>query len=222
MRRLRAVLSAYKHHRIMPQIYLISPPKIDLETFSLCLEKALKTGLVPVFQLRLKDYSSEETKKIARHLKEICHKNKCLFLMNDSLQIALDIGADGVHLGAEDGSILEARKKSPQNFIIGASCYDSRHLAMEAGEQGADYISFGAFFQSKTKNSRGAPTIEILEWASEMLNLQITAIGGITDQNCHSLVKAGADFLCVISYVWDHPEGEEVAIKNLAKAIEKK
>jgi thiamine-phosphate pyrophosphorylase len=110
-------------------------------------------------------------------------------------------------------------QNSPKNFVIGASCYDSKHLAMEAGEQGADYISFGAFFETQTKISRGKPTVEILNWASEILNLPIVAIGGINDKNCVELVKNGADFLAVISYVWQHPEGVEVAIKNLHQQL---
>ena len=104
-----------------------------------------------------------------------------------------------------------------QNFLIGASCYDSKHLAMEAGEQGADYLSFGAFFESKTKKSRGNPSLEILEWSNEILNLPTVAIGGITADNCAPLVKSGADFLSVISYVWDHPEGEEAALIKLSQ-----
>jgi thiamine-phosphate pyrophosphorylase len=205
----------------MSQIYLISPPKIELKAFSQCLEKALKTALVPVFQLRLKNYSNEEIAKISRELKRICHDNNCLFILNDLLQIALEVGANGVHLGAEDGLISLARKKTPQNFVIGASCYDSRHLAMEAGESGADYISFGAFFPSKTKQSRGNPTVEILQWSREMLDLPIVAIGGINDQNCSSLVGSGADFLSVISYVWEHPQGEVEALQKLHSAMEK-
>ena len=206
----------------MAQIYLISPPKIELKIFSQELEKALKTALVPVFQLRLKDYSNAEVKKISQELKKICHANNCLFLLNDSLEIALDVAADGVHLGVDDGSIKLAREKSQKinpNFIIGASCYDSKHLAMEAGEQGADYISFGAFFESKTKKSRGEPTVEIVEWCNEILNLPIVTIGGITDQNCHSLVKAGADFLSVISYVWENEEGVKKALVKLNHAM---
>ncbi len=202
----------------MPQIYLISPPQIDLKTFSSRLENALKTSLVPTFQLRLKNYETAELKQIATELKKICHANNCLFLLNDSYEIAADIGADGVHLGVEDGSISLVRKKSPENFVIGASCYDSRHLAMEAAEQGADYLSFGAFFESKTKKSRGNPTTEIITWCREMMNLPIVTIGGINDQNCASLVKAGADFLSVISYVWDHPQGEVVALQKLHQA----
>ena len=201
----------------MSQIYLISPPKIESKTFLPRLEKALKTNLVPVFQLRLKEYSNSELTQIAKEIKKICDNNNCLFLLNDSLEIALDICANGVHLGAEDGSILSARKNSPENFLIGASCYDSKHLAMEAGEQGADYLSFGAFFESKTKKSRGNPSLEILEWSNEILNLPTVAIGGITADNCAPLVKRGADFLSVISYVWDHPEGEEAALIKLSQ-----
>ncbi len=206
----------------MAKIYLISPPKIELESFSIELEKALKTGLVPVFQLRLKDCSQIEIKQSAQKLQKICRANNCLFLLNDSVEMALEIGADGVHLGVEDGSIKIARQKAQKinpGFVIGASCYDSKHLAMEAGEQGADYVSFGAFFDSKTKKSRGKPTLEILQWCSEITNLPIAAIGGINDQNCTSLIKAGADFIAVISYVWDHPQGVEVAVKKLAAVL---
>ncbi len=206
----------------MTQIYLISPPKIELKDFSAELEKALKTTLVPVFQLRLKGYAKSEVKKIALELQKICQANKTQFIVNDDVELALEIGADGVHLGVEDGSIKVAREKSQKinpNFVIGASCYDSRHLAMEAGEQSADYISFGAFFESKTKQSRGKPTLEILEWANEITNLPIVAIGGINAQNCKTLVEAGADFLAVISYVWENEKGVEQALKKLDAVI---
>lgn len=208
----------------MTQIYLISPPKIELKNFSQELNKALKTGLVPVFQLRLKDCEKSEIKKISEELKKICHANNCLFVLNDFVDLALEISADGVHLGVEDGSIKIAREKSQKlnpKFLIGASCYDSKHLVMEAGEQGADYVSFGAFFSSKTKQSRGKPTTEIIKWCNEFVNLPITAIGGINDKNCAPLVKAGADFLAVISYVWDNPNGASEALKKLDAAIKK-
>ncbi len=199
----------------MTSIYLVSPPQIELESFSLRLQHALKTGLVPAFQLRLKGYDSQEVKKISQELKKICHDNNCLFLLNDFYEIAWDVGANGVHLGSEDGSISLVRKKSPKDFVIGVSCYDSKDLAMRAGEQGADYLSFGTFFPSKTKNSQGKPTTEILTWCDELINLPTVAIGGINEKNCHELVKAGADFLAVISYVWDNPLGEVEAVKVL-------
>ena len=203
----------------MAQIYLISPPQIELKDFSLNLDKALKTGLVPVFQLRLKNYSPLEIKNFSREIKKICDNNNCLFLLNDFYEIALEIGASGVHVGIDDKKISQIRQNSPKNFVIGASCYDSKHLAMEACEQGADYISFGAFFETKTKISRGKPTFEILNWASEILNFPIVAIGGINDKNCGELIKNGADFLAVISYVWQHPQGVEVALKNLHQQL---
>ena len=203
----------------MAQIYLISPPQIELKDFSLKLEKALKTGLVPAFQLRLKNYSPLEIKNLSQEIKKICDDNNCLFLLNDFYEIALEVRASGVHVGIDDKKISQIRQNSPKNFIIGASCYDSKHLAMEAGEQGADYISFGAFFETQTKISRGKPSVEILNWASEILNLPIVAIGGINDKNCIELIENGADFLAVISYVWQHPSGAEVAIKKLHQQL---
>ncbi len=203
----------------MTKIYLISPPNIELKSFSSRLSSALQTGLVPVFQLRLKGYNKNEIIKISQELKKICEQNNCLFILNDDYEIALGIGADGVHLGVQDGSIKMVRKNSTKNFVIGASCYDSRHLAMEAAEQGADYLSFGAFFPSKTKKSPGNPTTEILQWCNELINLPTVAIGGITDKNCGSLIKTGVDFLAVISYVWDHSQGEAEALNKLDLAL---
>ena len=203
----------------MTQIYLISPPKIELKSFSKRLENVLKTGLVPVFQLRLKDYEKNEIVKIASEVRKICEQNNCLFLLNDFWQIALEIGAAGVHLGEEDGLVSEVRKKSPKNFVIGASCYNSRHLAIEACEQGANYIAFGAFFPTSTKLAKTKAEIEILNWANEMLDLPTVAIGGINADNAEPLVKAKADFLAVISYVWDNSAGEVMALKKLNEKI---
>lgn len=206
----------------MTKIYLISPPEINLKEFSKRLDNALATGLVPVFQLRLKNYLSQEIVAIAKELKKICHESNCLFILNDFCDLALEIGADGTHLGTSDGKIKLARKKADElakGFIIGASCYDSKDLAMIAGEDGADYLSFGTFFPSKTKNSQGKPKSEILTWCDQLINLPTVAIGGINDQNCHDIVKAGADFIAVISYVWQHEEGEAKAIQKLSAAI---
>ncbi len=203
----------------MTKIYLISPPKIDLESFSLKLELALKTKQVPVFQMRLKGYKDEEVIEIGKKLLNICHQNQALFILNDRLDLALKMGADGVHLGDNDGNIAAAKKMAPENFIIGASCYDSKHLAVEAIEAGAKYVSFGAFYPSKTKNSKGNPTPEILEWCDEILDIQSVAIGGITASNCQPLVKAKADLIAVISYVWDNEKGAEWAVNNLAASI---
>jgi thiamine-phosphate pyrophosphorylase len=200
----------------MAKIYLISPPKIDEKHFYSNLDQALKTGLVPVFQLRLKDYPKSQIFKIAKEIKKICSENNCLFIINDFIDIALEVSAGGVHVGIDDEKIAKIRQMTPKNFVIGASCYDSRHYAMKAGEAGADYISFGAFFPTTTKIAKAQPSPEILTWADEMLNLPIVAIGGINDQNASKLVSHGADFLAVISYVWNHPEGIKTALKKLS------
>lgn len=199
----------------MTKLYLISPPKIEVSNFSEQLEIALKTGKVPVFQLRLKNYDDQEIVEIGKKLLAICRKYKTLFILNDRLDLALKIGADGVHLGGDDGDILKVRKSAPDNFIIGASCYDSKHLAACAVEAGATYVSFGTFFESSTKNSKGKPTPEILEWCDEILDAPSVAIGGITADNCQQLVNAKADFIAVISYVWDNQNGVEWAINKL-------
>ena len=202
----------------MAQIYLISPPEINnFDDFCLQLRLALKTGLVPVFQLRLKNHSYDSIKIIFKEIKKICDDNNCLFLLNDFYQIALEVGASGVHVGIDDQKISKIREIAPKNFVIGASCYDSRHLAMEAGDQGANYISFGAFFETQTKEPRAKASPEIISWANEMLNLPIVAIGGINAQNCKILVENGVDFIAVISYIWQHKDGVETAIKNLQR-----
>jgi thiamine-phosphate pyrophosphorylase len=203
----------------MTKLYLISPPKFDPADFAIKLESALAAAHIPVFQLRLKNISENEIIEIGKKLLKICRKYGTSFILNDNLNAALKIGADGVHLGSDDGMIAEARKKSPANFIIGASCYDSKHKAMLAGESGADYLSFGTFFPSKTKNSIGKPTTEILEWCHDFLSLPSVAIGGITLQNCDSLIKSGADFIAVISYIWENEKGIEYAATSLVKKL---
>ncbi len=203
----------------MTKIYLISPPKIEIDNFALQLIEALKTTLIPVFQLRIKGYSDQETISIGKRLAQICRQYKTLFILNDRLDLALKIAADGVHLGGNDDDILFARKNSPENFIIGASCYDSKHLAVEAVEAGADYVSFGTFFPSQTKNSQGRPTTEILQWCDEVLCVQSVAIGGITTDNCPPLIEAKADFMAVISYIWNNKNGVVWAINKLSTNI---
>lgn len=206
----------------MTKIYLISPPKIEVDSFIDQLTIALATKQIPVFQLRIKGYDDEDVVEIGTKILKVCHQYQTLFILNDRLDLALKIAADGVHLGGGDGNISFARKNSPENFIIGASCYDSRHIAVEAVEAGADYVSFGTFFPSATKNSQGKPTPEILQWCDEILNVQSVAIGGITADNCQVLIDAKADFLAVISYLWDNKNGIEWAVKELASKIQSK
>lgn len=203
----------------MTQIYLISPPQLNLESFSQELLKVVKTNKIPIFQLRLKNYHNSEIKKIAQELKKICDDHNVLFFINDDLQLAVEIDASGVHLGIDDinySQQISLIKKNHQKLIVGVSCYDSKKLALEAKEQGADQISFGAFFASPTKISRGSPKIDLIDWAKENLNLPIIGIGGINQQNYQILVDRKIDYLALISYVWNHPISPVEAIKKLS------
>lgn len=201
----------------MTKIYLISPPKIELNSFAKRLENVLKTGLIPVFQLRLKDYPANEITKIAKEIHKICRDNNCLFLLNDFWQIALENGFPGVHLGEGDGLISAVRKKSDPNFVIGASCYNSRHLAIEAAENDANYVAFGAFFPTTTKEAKTKAEPEILSWANEILNVPCVAIGGINADNAAQVKDA--DFIAVISAIWNDEAGEVAAIQKLHRAL---
>jgi len=218
------------------RLYLISPSAFESEAFAENLEQALSGGDVAAFQLRIKNFPRNTDEKSVRTLFQkiksatkvllpICRAKNVAFLINDYPEIAMEVGADGVHIGNDpelpEGFTTDLRKKNGKNFTIGVSCYDSRHLAMVAAEQGADYVSFGAFFPTKTKISPGKPKPEILEWWSKYTTVPCTAIGGINPENCGGLVKAGADFIAVVSYVWEHPKGPKVAVKEINSAIAK-
>lgn len=198
------------------QLYLISPPTIDdLDQFIGALEKTLATHTVSVFQLRLKDVSADVIRDTAKQLLPICHKHGIQFIINDDAKLAAEIGADGVHLGESDHNYKEARALLGPHKIIGVSCYDSSDRAMELADQGADYVSFGAFFPTTTKQAKAHPSPDILTNWSKSSVVPCAAIGGITAENCQALVKAGADFIAVISYVWNHPKSPEVAVQEL-------
>lgn len=201
------------------KIYLISPPKIDLDSFALDLEIALKTGLVRVFQLRLKDVSEDFILNASKKLIKICWQYNIPFILNDNFDLALKIGANGVHVGDEDGNIAKIRKLAPESFIIGASCYDSKDRIMQAAIDGADYISLGAFFETKTKKAKGKPTLELLKWCDDFINLPVVCIGGINSDNCDQLVNNGADFLAIISHVWNNEKGIKFALESFKKYL---
>lgn len=202
----------------MSKIYLISPPKINKNDFLPRLSRVLRTSLVPIFQLRIKEYPYSEIKIIAKEVKKICDDNNCSFIVNDYYDIACDIEANGVHIGLEDNSLENIAKYSDKNFIVGVSCYDSKQLALQAQSNHASYISFGAFYETKTKKSKGKPNLDLIRWAKENLNIPNVAIGGINNINCENLVKAGADYVAIISYIWNAIDDEENAIKSLNKA----
>ena len=134
------------------------------------------------------------------------------FLINDSAALAKRLGADGVHLGQSDGPVAEARDLLGPNAQIGVTCHDSRHLAMEAGEAGADYVAFGAFFDTTTKATTHRSEPSLLTWWTTLSQLPCVAIGGITAANAAPLVAAGADFIAVSGAVWGHPDGPAAGV----------
>lgn len=190
------------------QLYLISPIEVGGE-FPDRLERALAAGPVAAFQFRVKGIDQHESARLAEPLLEICRARDVAFIVNDSIALAKRLKADGVHLGQHDGSVREAREMLGREAQIGVTCHASRHLAMEAGEAGADYVAFGAFFSSSTKPSEHRPEPELLEWWSGLMEIPCVAIGGITPENCAPLVEAGADFLAVSHAVW---AGDEAAV----------
>jgi thiamine-phosphate pyrophosphorylase len=193
------------------QLYLISPERIG-EDFGERLKAALDGGPVAAFQLRLKGLDEHAVARAAEPLQRICAEREVAFIVNDSVALAKRLGADGVHLGQGDGDPREARSLLGPSAQIGVTCHDSRHLAMEAGEAGADYVAFGAFFPTATKETRHRPDPSILSWWSRLFEMPCVAIGGITPENGRPLVEAGADFLAVCNAVWAHPDGPGAAV----------
>ena len=193
------------------QLYLISPASIDA-AFEDALRAALDGGPVAAFQLRLKGIDDHAIARAAEPLRQICADRDVAFIVNDSIGLAKRLGADGVHLGQSDGDPREARTMLGPSAQIGVTCHDSRHLAMEAGEAGADYVAFGAFFPTTTKDTLHRPDPSILGWWSRVFEIPCVAIGGITPDRGRVLVEAGADFLAVSSSVWGHPAGPGVAV----------
>lgn len=193
------------------RLYLISPPRIAPKDFADVLKEAFGGGDVASFQLRLKDVSDDEIRRATDILRPIVQANGTAFILNDRPDLAAELGCDGVHVGQEDMPYAEARRLLP-NGIVGVTCHDSRHLAMEAGEAGADYVAFGAFFPTKTKDPKASADIELLRWWAEMMVVPVVAIGGITVANAPALVEAGTDFLAVAAGVWEHPDGPRAAV----------
>jgi thiamine-phosphate pyrophosphorylase len=200
------------------QLYLISPLDVSGD-FPQRLERAIEAGpgLVTAFQFRVKGIDQHEAARLAAPLQAICAAHDVAFIVNDDIALAKRLGADGVHLGQGDGEPRDAREDLGREAQIGVTCHASKHFAMEAGEAGADYVAFGAFFDSTTKASEHRPELEILEWWSNLFEIPCVAIGGITPTNCQPLVEAGADFLAVSGAVWN---GDEVAaVKAFAEQI---
>ena len=199
------------------QLYLISPLDVS-GSFPERLARAIDAGPVAAFQFRVKDVDQHEAARLAEPLLAICRAREVAFIVNDSVALAKRLKADGVHLGQQDGDVREAREALGREAQIGVTCHASRHLAMEAGEAGADYVAFGAFFPSETKASEHRPEPELLTWWQGLMEIPCVAIGGITPENGRPLVEAGADFLAVSQAVWGGDEAE--AVRAFAKVLE--
>jgi thiamine-phosphate pyrophosphorylase len=195
------------------RLYLISPPKLSAANFLGPLQEALAGGDVASFQLRLKDVSDDEIRRVTDTLRPIVQAAGTALILNDRPDLAAELGCDGVHVGQEDASYDQARAALPSG-IVGVTCHDSRHLAMDAAEAGADYVAFGAFFPTRTKEPKTHADIELLRWWGEMMVVPCVAIGGITVQNAPALVAAGADFLAVSAGVWEHGDGPREAVRQ--------
>lgn len=183
------------------RLYLISPQEVG-GGFPDRLRSVVGDETVAAFQLRVKDVGEHELARLAEPLQRICADAGVAFIVNDSVSLAKRLGADGVHLGQQDGDVREARVYLGPASQIGVTCHDSRHLAMDAGEAGADYVAFGAFYPTTTKPSSYRPDPAILSWWSSVFEIPCVAIGGITPGNARPLIDAGADFLAVCQAVW--------------------
>ena len=200
------------------QLYLISPLQVGGD-FPDRLARALDTGPVAAFQFRVKDVDQHEAARLAAPLQRLCADREVAFIVNDSVSLAKRLGADGVHLGQDDADPREARDMLGPSVQIGVTCHDSRHLAMEAGEAGADYVAFGSFYSTTTKEVRHRAEPVILSWWATMFELPAVAIGGITVDNARPLVDAGADFLAVSAGVWRYQAGEAAAVQAFAELL---
>lgn len=195
------------------RLYLITPPKLEPLAFAETLKAALDAGDVACLQLRLKDVPDDEIARAAEILLPVAQSRDVAFILNDRPDLAAKLGCDGVHIGQDDTPYAETRSLVGKDRIVGVTCHNSRHLAMEAGEAGADYVAFGAFYPTTTKDPKTSCEIEVLQWWAEMMTVPVVAIGGITVENAPPLVAAGADFLAVSAGIWAHKDGPAAAIR---------
>jgi thiamine-phosphate pyrophosphorylase len=200
------------------RLYLVTPPVLAPARFRDTLAEALDAGDVAAVQLRLKGWSDEDLVRAADILRPVAQSRDVAFLLNDRPDLAVRTGCDGAHVGQDDMKVAEARRVLG-DLMLGVTCHGSRDLAMVAGQEGADYVAFGAFFPSTTKEPPAMAEIAILTWWSELMEPPCVAIGGITPANCAPLVAAGADFLAVSAAVWNHPDGPAAAVRAFNTAI---
>jgi len=202
------------------RLYLITPPLIaDLADFEGTLDDALSAGDVAALQIRLKDVPLDAVREAAKVLAPVAHRHDVAVLMNDHVELARELRLDGVHVGQSDMAYKDARRILGPNAMIGVTCHNSRHLAMEAAEAGADYVAFGAFYSTSTKTVEHMAELETLTIWQETMETPCVAIGGITADNANVVAGAGADFIAVSGAVWNHPNGASAGVGALLDAI---
>jgi len=201
------------------RLYLVTPPALDPVPFRDLLAAALDAGDVAALQLRLKPAEDDAIRRAIDVLRPVAQSRGVAFLLNDCPELARATACDGAHVGQEDMAAAQARRVLGADLTLGVTCHDSRDLAIQAGEDGADYVAFGAFFPTATKEAKTRADPELIAWWSELMELPCVAIGGITAENCAPLVEAGADFLAVVGAVWAHPRGPAAGVRAMNEAI---
>ncbi|MDP2805101.1 MAG: thiamine phosphate synthase [Gallionellaceae bacterium] len=188
--------------KLIKGLYAITPNELDTAELIRKTRLALQ-GDATVLQYRNKLANADLQLAQATALRQLTREFASTFIVNDNVQLAAQVDADGVHLGGEDGSIEMARQLLGAEKIIGVSCYNRAPLALAKNSQLIDYIAFGAFFSSSTKPDAAQAELDLLHWAKQNISIPVVAIGGITLQNAPLLINAGADALAVISAVFD-------------------
>ncbi len=202
------------------RLYLITPPHIsDLAGFARDLEAALSAGRVAALQIRLPNASADDIRAAARVIAPIAHAHDVAVLMNNHVELAKELGLDGAHIGQSDMSLKDARRILGPNAMIGVTCHNSRHLAMEACEGGADYVAFGAFYPTTTKDVEHMAELETLTIWQEIMEIPCVAIGGISAETAGEIAAAGADFIAVSGAVWSHADSPAAGVKALLAAL---
>jgi thiamine-phosphate pyrophosphorylase len=210
----------YKDDSSKPLIYLISPSKIDIKTFPGILSKVLDTQVVNVFQLRLKNYKDSDLISITSLLYKICIKKNVTFILNDRVDIAKKLNVDGVHLGKEDGSIKNARNILGNLKIIGSSCYNNISLSIKSQNLGANYIAFGAFFKTETKENTSKIILSGFKNIRKNINIPIVGIGGLNKFNIKKLIYFKPDFLAFCSSIWNTKRTPQIEIKSIKNVLD--
>jgi len=200
------------------QIYLLTPPIIeDVPAFCKTLETTLAAAPLACLQIRLKDLENSALVQAGQAMTPICHAAGVEVILNDHPDLVAEIGADGAHIGQDDMDYFSSREVLGGDAILGVTCHNSKELAFAAAKAGADYVAFGAFFETQTKDPKTRAELEILSWWHEAVEIPSVAIGGITTENAKAVIAAGADFIAVSSGVWDHPNGPAAAVTQFSQ-----